>query len=175
MTEPVPSDRDREMAHEWAVRWFGDGFDAADELESVDINDLVKVIATARAKGEAKGRSEAIEKCAKIIAAHPDTGHPDFDTELMRGCCELMEAQVRDLSEPASDVDRIERDGILFREGEAKGRREAVEELQAYRDAAQYDAHMSGPIFKSWNRSQLERARKLTERALAEPASGGEK
>jgi hypothetical protein len=95
-----PSESDREMAHSWALRWFGDGFDAAD-LDSVDVNDLIKVIATAR----------------------------------------------------------------------AEGRREAIEELQAYRDAAQYDTQMSGPIFKSWNRSQLERARKLTERALAEPAS----
>lgn len=42
-------------------------------------------------------------------------------------------------------------------------------ELQAYRDAAEYDALMSGPVFKGWNRSQLDRARKLTEAALSSP------
>lgn len=39
-------------------------------------------------------------------------------------------------------------------------------ELTAYRDAAQYDAMMSGPLFRSWNRSQLDRARAITEAAI---------
>lgn len=38
-------------------------------------------------------------------------------------------------------------------------------ELEAYREAAEYDALMEGPRFKGWNRSQLERARRLTEAA----------
>ena len=36
-------------------------------------------------------------------------------------------------------------------------------ELEEYRSAASYDAKMSGPVFKGWNRSQLDRARKRTE------------
>lgn len=38
-----------------------------------------------------------------------------------------------------------------------------LEELDAYRHAAQYDALMSGPRFNGWNRSALDRARRLTE------------
>jgi hypothetical protein len=36
-------------------------------------------------------------------------------------------------------------------------------ELDAYRDARQYDACMGGPVFMGWNRSQLDRARRMTE------------
>jgi hypothetical protein len=36
-------------------------------------------------------------------------------------------------------------------------------ELQMYREAALYDACMSGPVFKGWNRSTLDRARKVSE------------
>jgi len=39
-----------------------------------------------------------------------------------------------------------------------------AEELTAYREAAQYDATMEGPRFKGWDRSQLDRARAMTER-----------
>ena len=40
----------------------------------------------------------------------------------------------------------------------------AVEaERDAYVEAALYDAMMSGPVFKGWNQSQLNRARKITE------------
>jgi hypothetical protein len=38
-------------------------------------------------------------------------------------------------------------------------------ELTAYRDARRYDPLMSGPTFKGWNFSQLDRARRLTEKA----------
>jgi hypothetical protein len=37
-------------------------------------------------------------------------------------------------------------------------------ELEMYREAALYDACMSGPIFRGWNRSALDRARKVTEK-----------
>ena len=40
-----------------------------------------------------------------------------------------------------------------------------LQELQAYRDAAQYNVYMSGPVFRSWNRSALDRARWITERS----------
>ena len=43
------------------------------------------------------------------------------------------------------------------------------EELEAYRDASQYDAMMEGPRFKGWNRSQLDRARRMTEAAAPQP------
>ena len=42
------------------------------------------------------------------------------------------------------------------------------EELTAYTDAALYDALMSGPAFKGWNRSQLDRARRITEARAAD-------
>ena len=41
-------------------------------------------------------------------------------------------------------------------------------ELDAYVDAAQYDAMMDGPKFKGWNRSQLDRARAMTEARKAD-------
>jgi hypothetical protein len=47
-----------------------------------------------------------------------------------------------------------------------EGRRGAVEdlaELQMYREAAVYDACMGGATFRTWNRSALDRARKVTE------------
>ncbi|MFI5409161.1 hypothetical protein [Kaistia sp. UC242_56] len=40
------------------------------------------------------------------------------------------------------------------------------DELEAYREAAQYDIKMSGPVFMAWDRSQLDRARRLTEASL---------
>ena len=46
-------------------------------------------------------------------------------------------------------------------------------ELDAYRAAAQYDPTMEGPIFKGWNRSALDRARRLTERRLVEETENG--
>ena len=45
----------------------------------------------------------------------------------------------------------------------------AEAELAAYRDARMYDALMSGPAFKGWNRSQLDRARRITEASLPTP------
>lgn len=39
-------------------------------------------------------------------------------------------------------------------------------ELDAYAEAALYDALMSGPVFKGWNQSQLNRARKMTEERI---------
>lgn len=48
-----------------------------------------------------------------------------------------------------------------------------VAELEEYRGARQYDACMDGPKFKGWNRSQLDRARCMTE--AAERAAGGAK
>ncbi len=36
-------------------------------------------------------------------------------------------------------------------------------ELKMYEEAALYDACMSGPVFKGWNRSALDRARRATE------------
>jgi hypothetical protein len=42
-----------------------------------------------------------------------------------------------------------------------------VAEVEAYRAAAQYDATMKGPRFKGWNRSQLDRARAISEAAGA--------
>lgn len=44
------------------------------------------------------------------------------------------------------------------------------QELEAYREAAQYDCIMEGPRFKGWNRSQLDRARRLTEIGAASRA-----
>lgn len=42
--------------------------------------------------------------------------------------------------------------------------KELEKELLAYTDARMYDPMMSGEaIFKGWNRSQLDRARRLTE------------
>jgi hypothetical protein len=41
--------------------------------------------------------------------------------------------------------------------------------LEAYHEAAQYDALMSGPVFKCWNLSALDRARRMTEAALSPP------
>lgn len=38
-------------------------------------------------------------------------------------------------------------------------------ELDAYRDAAMYDVKMDGAVFSHWNRSQLDRARAMTEAA----------
>ncbi len=46
-----------------------------------------------------------------------------------------------------------------------------ADELNAWRDAAEYDATMEGPKFKGWNRSQLERARKLAGRARRSASS----
>ena len=40
-------------------------------------------------------------------------------------------------------------------------------ELTAYRESALYDALMNGPAFKGWNRSALDRARRITEKRLA--------
>jgi hypothetical protein len=42
----------------------------------------------------------------------------------------------------------------------------AVEELDAYREAAMYDVKMGGSVFSHWNRSQLDRARAMTEAAI---------
>lgn len=39
-------------------------------------------------------------------------------------------------------------------------------EVEAYRDAAKYDVLMEGPRFSHWNRSQLDRARRISEAAL---------
>lgn len=41
-----------------------------------------------------------------------------------------------------------------------------LEELDAYREAAQYDFKMEGAVFCHWNRSQLDRARAMTEAAI---------
>ena len=41
--------------------------------------------------------------------------------------------------------------------------RAVLDELDAYRDAARYDALMGGPVFRTWDRSALDRARKITE------------
>lgn len=41
-------------------------------------------------------------------------------------------------------------------------------ELEAYRDAAKYNVQMSGCTFMNWNRSALDRARKLTEKRIEE-------
>lgn len=49
---------------------------------------------------------------------------------------------------------------------------EVEAELTAYRDAAEYDATMEGPKFMGWNRSQLDRARKISETARAEEKTG---
>jgi hypothetical protein len=38
------------------------------------------------------------ERCAAIVARHPDEGHPSrmtFNRELIRGCCEAIEARIR--------------------------------------------------------------------------------
>lgn len=43
-------------------------------------------------------------------------------------------------------------------------------ELDAYREAAQYDAMMGGPAFKGWNRSALDRARAMTEARITAEA-----
>jgi len=40
------------------------------------------------------------------------------------------------------------------------------EELDLYRDAAKYDVKMSGSTFSMWNRSALDRARKITEERI---------
>lgn len=37
------------------------------------------------------------------------------------------------------------------------------EEVALWRECAQYDASMEGPVFKGWNRSQMERCRKALE------------
>ncbi len=42
----------------------------------------------------------------------------------------------------------------------------AVAELDAYRIAAMYDAKMEGAVFSHWNRSQLDRARLMSEAAI---------
>ena len=41
-----------------------------------------------------------------------------------------------------------------------------VAELELYRSAAKCDATMEGPRFKGWDRSALDRARKVTDAAL---------
>lgn len=46
----------------------------------------------------------------------------------------------------------------------------ALEELETYRDAAMYDVKMDGAVFSHWNRSQLERARAMTEVARKDAA-----
>lgn len=43
-------------------------------------------------------------------------------------------------------------------------------ELEGYHEAAQYDATMAGPVFKGWNRSTLDRARRVTEANRADPS-----
>jgi hypothetical protein len=43
-------------------------------------------------------------------------------------------------------------------------------ELDGYHEAAQYDATMAGPVFKGWNRSTLDRARRVTEANRADTA-----
>jgi hypothetical protein len=47
-----------------------------------------------------------------------------------------------------------------------------TDELNAWRDAAEYDATMEGPKFKGWNRSQLDRARKISEALGPHPMKG---
>ncbi len=41
-------------------------------------------------------------------------------------------------------------------------------ELEAYIDAAKYNVQMSGSTFMYWNRSALDRARKMTEKRIEE-------
>jgi hypothetical protein len=45
-------------------------------------------------------------------------------------------------------------------------------ELEEYEHAASYDATMEGPVFKGWNRSSLDRARKRTEARRALDGGG---
>lgn len=49
-------------------------------------------------------------------------------------------------------------------EEERRAAEEDRAELQMYREAALYDACMGGAVFKGWNRSALDRARKVSER-----------
>jgi BMFP domain-containing protein YqiC len=45
-------------------------------------------------------------------------------------------------------------------------------ELEEYEHAASYDATLEGPVFKGWNRSSLDRARKRTEARRALDGGG---
>lgn len=74
----VPSERDREMAHELQDNW-----------KRTDTLDAAERFAAARAEGEAKGRREAIEAVCKQQAAPPWYAK---DTRL---------AAIRALAEPA--------------------------------------------------------------------------
>lgn len=38
--------------------------------------------------------------------------------------------------------------------------RRLLDEINEWRECAQYDATMEGPVFKGWNRSHLDRCRK---------------
>ena len=72
---------------------------------------------------------------------------------------------LRELAKAATPENAVELCRHLAERIDARDARiEALEvELSAYADAALYDALMSGPVFKGWNRSQLDRARRITE------------
>ncbi len=71
---------------------------------------------------------------------------------------------------------RFELQSAIARAEAAEAReRGLLDELTAYRDAALYDAMMEGPLFKAWNHSQLDRARRLTEAAALAAVRPGEK
>lgn len=79
--------------------------------------------------------------------------------------------------EPTPDVDaaidsfaqsafriRDERDRLAAENARLKAEREWLRsELRDWQECALYDAMMSGPVFKGWNRSALDRMRKKNE------------
>jgi pyruvate-formate lyase-activating enzyme len=86
MTEPT--DRDIELAGEfWAALREGP-------------TDLPAFFVIARAEGEAKGRREAIEECAKIADAERETTY-ERGGGSARSACQWLAQRIRDLAEPA--------------------------------------------------------------------------
>ena len=88
MTEP--NERDQEMAQEACRNWARDGAFIWPEV--------AKQIAVARAEGEAKGRREAIEECAKKVGSWPTVNYGDHDQRLkVTAACVDMSAALRAL------------------------------------------------------------------------------